>query len=49
MALVFGTDLSPAMSPLSGTLAAFATFVVAFISPPDGAVVVGHFGDRIGR
>lgn len=48
-ALVFGTAFFPTLSPLSGTLAAFATFGVAFISRPAGAVVFGHFGDRIGR
>lgn len=48
-ALVFGTAFFPTLSPLSGTLAAFATFGVAFVSRPAGAIVFGHFGDRIGR
>jgi metabolite-proton symporter len=48
-ALVFGVAFFPTLSPLSGTLAAFATFGVAFISRPAGAIVFGHFGDRIGR
>lgn len=48
-ALVFGTAFFPTLSPLSGTLAAFATFGVAFISRPAGAIIFGHFGDRIGR
>jgi metabolite-proton symporter len=48
-ALVFGVAFFPSLSPLSGTLAAFATFGVAFISRPAGAIVFGHFGDRIGR
>jgi MFS family permease len=30
-------------------LAAFATFGVGFLARPLGAVVIGHFGDRIGR
>ena len=48
-ALVFGVAFFPSLSPLSGTLAAFATFGVAFVSRPAGAIVFGHFGDRIGR
>ncbi|MFC0453559.1 MFS transporter [Rhodococcus jostii] len=48
-ALVFGTAFFPSLSPLSGTLAAFATFGVAFVSRPAGAIVFGHFGDRVGR
>lgn len=48
-ALVFGVAFFPTLSPLSGTLAAFATFGVAFVSRPAGAIVFGHFGDRIGR
>lgn len=47
--LVFGVAFFPNLSPLSGTLAAFATFGVAFFSRPAGAIVFGHFGDRIGR
>ena len=32
-----------------GTLAAFATFGVGFVFRPVGAIVFGHFGDRMGR
>jgi metabolite-proton symporter len=48
-ALVFGRLFFPTFSPLAGTLAAFATFGVGFVARPVGAVVFGHFGDRIGR
>ncbi|MCI2423130.1 MHS family MFS transporter [Saccharopolyspora sp. K220] len=48
-ALVFGHLFFPTFSPLAGTLAAFATFGVGFIARPVGAVVFGHFGDRVGR
>ncbi|RYC28995.1 MFS transporter [Lichenibacterium minor] len=48
-ALVFGKLFFPASSPEAGTLAAFATFAVGFISRPIGAVLFGHVGDRVGR
>ncbi|OLM17020.1 permease of the major facilitator superfamily [Pseudonocardia sp. Ae707_Ps1] len=48
-ALVFGSLFFPDLDPLTGTLAAFATFGVGFVARPVGAVAFGHFGDRIGR
>ncbi|MDJ0359650.1 MFS transporter [Rhodococcus sp. H29-C3] len=48
-ALVFPTVFFPALGATAGTVASFATFAVAFIARPVGAVVFGHFGDRIGR
>jgi metabolite-proton symporter len=48
-ALVLGGIFFPEFSPAAGTLAAFATFAVAFVARPLGGVVFGHFGDRIGR
>src|SRR5918998_1821916 len=48
-ALVFGQLFFPAFDPLAATLAAFATFGVAFISRPLGGIVFGHFGDKAGR
>lgn len=39
----------PSVSPLIGSLAAFATFAVGFFARPVGGLVVAHFGDRIGR
>ncbi|GAA3089775.1 MFS transporter [Pseudonocardia yunnanensis] len=48
-ALVFGTLFFPSFSATAGTLAALATFAVGFIARPLGAVVFGHFGDRLGR
>ncbi|CAG0925795.1 unnamed protein product, partial [Notodromas monacha] len=35
--------------PLTGVLAAFATYAVGFIGRPLGGIVFGHFGDKIGR
>ncbi|PRX51400.1 metabolite-proton symporter [Prauserella shujinwangii] len=48
-ALVFGPQFFPGFSPLAGTLASFATFSVGFLARPIGGVVMGHFGDRVGR
>ena len=48
-ALVIGPQFFPGASTFAGTLAAFATFAVGFIARPIGGVVMGHFGDRIGR
>jgi len=48
-ALVFGKQFFPQVSPVVGTLAAFATFAIGFLARPLGGVVMGHFGDRIGR
>ena len=48
-ALVFGKLFFPSASPTAGTLAAFATFAVGFISRPIGAILFGHIGDKVGR
>src|SRR5687768_15833364 len=48
-ATVFGPRFFPQVSPAVATLAAFATFAIGFIARPLGGVVMGHFGDRIGR
>ncbi|WP_421874503.1 MFS transporter [Mycolicibacterium wolinskyi] len=48
-ALVFNHLFFPSLDPLSGTLASFAAFGVAFVVRPLGGVVFGHFGDRLGR
>lgn len=48
-ALVFNQLFFPNVSPLMGTLAAFATFGVGFFARPVGGIVFGHYGDRIGR
>lgn len=48
-ALVFGPLFFPNVSDFAGTLAAFSTFAVGFLARPLGGVIVGHFGDRIGR
>ncbi|HEX7791363.1 MAG TPA: MFS transporter [Afipia sp.] len=47
--LVFPTLFFPNTDPTTGLLASFATFSIAFFARPLGAIVFGHFGDRIGR
>ncbi len=48
-ALVFGKLYFPSQDPYSATLLAFSTFFLGFVARPVGAVIFGHFGDRIGR
>jgi metabolite-proton symporter len=48
-AVVFAPQFFPQVSSLAGTLASFATFAVGFVARPLGGVVMGHFGDRVGR
>ncbi|OXM72752.1 MULTISPECIES: MFS transporter [Amycolatopsis] len=48
-ALVFPKVFFPALGATAGTVASFATFAVAFIARPVGAILFGHYGDRIGR
>jgi len=47
--LVFPHLFFPTTDPASATLASLATFGVAFIARPIGALIFGHFGDRLGR
>ena len=47
--LVFPTLFFPNSDPTTALLASFATFSIAFFARPLGAVVFGHYGDRIGR
>src|SRR5438132_674013 len=48
-ALVLNKLFFPTFDPLNGTLAALATYSVGFIARPIGGIVIGHYGDRIGR
>jgi len=47
--LVFPALFFPGGDPTTAMLQSFATFALAFFARPVGAVVFGHFGDRIGR
>ncbi|GAA4865027.1 MFS transporter [Saccharopolyspora rosea] len=48
-ALIFGPQFFPDLSPTAGKLAAFSTLAIGFIARPLGGVLMGHFGDRLGR
>jgi MFS family permease len=48
-ALVFGPLFFSGQSDSAQLLLSYATFGLAFVARPVGAVVFGHFGDRVGR
>ncbi|MFE9768133.1 MFS transporter [Streptomyces sp. NPDC005808] len=48
-ALVFGDLFFPSEDPLTGTLLAFSTYAVGYLSRPLGGFVFGRLGDVIGR
>ena len=47
--IVFNKLYFPAGDPVIGTLLAYATFAVGFVTRPLGGVIFGHFGDKLGR
>ncbi|KQW70406.1 MFS transporter [Phenylobacterium sp. Root77] len=47
--LVFGPLFFPDASPSMQLLSSYASMAVAFFARPVGAIVFGHYGDRIGR
>ncbi len=48
-ALVFNKQFFPSFDPAVATLASFSTFAVGLFARPLGALLFGHFGDRVGR
>ncbi|MFL9873153.1 MFS transporter [Paraburkholderia megapolitana] len=48
-ALVFNHLFFPSVDPLAGTLLAFSTYAVGYVSRPLGGLVFGNLGDRVGR
>ena len=48
-AIVIGPVFFPEVGQATQMLSAFLTFSVAFLTRPLGAMLFGHFGDRIGR
>jgi MFS family permease len=47
--LVFNKLFFPTYNPLVGTMLAYVTFAVGFVSRPLGGIIFGHFGDKVGR
>lgn len=48
-ALVFKVLFFPSSDPAVALVGSFATFAVGYVARPVGAMVMGHFGDRLGR
>lgn len=48
-ALVIGEVFFPVSDPAAQSLNALLTFGLAFLARPIGAVLFGHFGDKVGR
>jgi len=48
-ALVLDKVFFPTFDPFVAKLASLTTYAVGFIARPLGGVVIGHYGDRIGR
>ena len=48
-ALVFNTVFFPSFDPLTGTILAFSTYAVGYVSRPLGGFIFGHLGDKLGR
>lgn len=48
-AIVFPAIFFPASDPMTGTLLAFSTYAVGYVSRPIGGIVLGRLGDKIGR
>lgn len=48
-AIVFSKLFFPADDPVVSVMLAYATFAVGFVVRPIGGIIIGHFGDRIGR
>ncbi|MGO4448388.1 MFS transporter [Phyllobacterium sp. TAF24] len=48
-ALVFGDVFFASTDPIMGILASLGTFAIGFVARPFGALLFGHFGDKVGR
>jgi len=48
-AIVFSKLFFPAGDPIVSVMLAYVTFAVGFIVRPIGGIIIGHFGDKVGR
>lgn len=48
-ALIFNHVFFPSFDPLVGTILAFSTYAVGYVSRPLGGMLFGHLGDVLGR
>lgn len=48
-AMVFNAIFFPSFDPMMGTILAFSTYAVGYLSRPFGGVIFGHLGDKLGR
>ncbi|WP_173636174.1 MFS transporter [Paramixta manurensis] len=48
-ALIFNHVFFPSFDPLVGTILAFSTYAVGYVSRPIGGMLFGHLGDVLGR
>lgn len=48
-ALIFNRLFFPSFDPLAGTVLAFSTYAVGYVSRPVGGIIFGYLGDRLGR
>ena len=48
-ALVLDKIFFPTFDPFAAKLASLTTYAVGFVARPLGGVIIGHYGDRIGR
>lgn len=49
LATIIAAVFFPDISPAAGLMATFAVFALSFLIRPIGAIIWGHYGDRIGR
>lgn len=48
-AVVFPVIFFPESDPLTGTILAFSTYAIGYVSRPIGGIIFGRLGDKIGR